>query len=112
MLCDLRGVFAEALFQPLHKVHQVLHGVLLITDLLFVARIIDDIIEDLTRVDILLTCMKESSEEELQFLGHLYTQLYSLSLCLVVLALLSPVSDLGVVEFLSHVRQEEKGLDE
>ena len=57
--------------------------------------------------------MKEASKQELELLGHLYTQLYSLDLVLVVLALLSSaVSDLLAEEFLSHVRQEEEGLDE
>ena len=37
VLCNLGGVFAEALFKSFHKVHEVLHGVLLVTDLLLVA---------------------------------------------------------------------------
>ena len=56
--------------------------------------------------------MKETSKEELELLGHLHTKLYSLSLCLVVLAILSPASDLAIEELVGHVRQKEKGLDE
>ena len=57
--------------------------------------------------------MKETSKQELKLLGHLYRELYSFDLVLVVLALLSSaVSDLLAEEFLSHVRQEEEGLDE
>ena len=86
---------------------------MLVTDLLLIARVINDIIEDLARIHILLSCVEQTSKEELQLLSHLYTQLDSLNLLLVVLAFLSPtISDLRSEEFVSHVRQEEEGLDE
>ena len=119
MLRDVGRVFAQPLLQPLHKVHQILKRVLLITDRARVAGVIHDVGEDLGRVHVALIRVEKPSKEVLQLMRHFKTDIHPLGLHLQLLILL-PVLFLllrlpsdGVCEDLfAHVWQEEEGLDE
>ena len=118
MLGEVDGFLAQSLLKAFHKIHEVLHGVLLISDLALMARVIVHIAEYIARIDVVLISVQEFSEKVLQFLRHLDRVLLSFSLHGFIRTLfrLLRLSICGTQRckehLLVHVRHKKEGLDE
>ena len=118
MLGEVDGFLAQSLLKAFHKVHEVLHGVLLFTDLALMARVIVNIAEYIARIDVVLIGVQEFSEKVLQFFRHLDRVLLSFSLHGFIRTLfrLLRLSICGTQRckehLLVHVRHKKEGLDE
>ena len=119
MLDDVSGVLAQSLLQPLHKVHQILHRVLLVANRAWVAGVIHDVIEDVGRVHVALISVEKAGEEVLQLVRHFQTKVHPLGFHLQLLIhfsvslllLLGLPSDSVCKNLFAHVWQEKEGLD-
>ena len=117
MLGDVSRVLAQSLLQSLHKVHQILHRVLLIANGTRVAGVIYNVIEDFGGVHVALISVEKSGEEVLQLVRHLQTKVHPLGFHLQLLIhfsgslLLLRPSDSVCENLFAHVRQEKEGLD-
>jgi hypothetical protein len=114
VLRDVGRILANSFLKALHKVHEILHWILLLANLALVAGVVYYIIEHTGWIYVTLICIKHLCEKMLKLSSHRIACFHSLDLDFIWLLVNWHLHASNRVEkeFFSHVWQKEEGLNE